>query len=50
VVEYVEQQGRGLNEARILFSTDFNKLKYVYVVSNRKQDEIEALIKLNVYE
>lgn len=50
VLEYFEQEGRGLNEASIQFSTDFNKLKYVYVVNNRNQNEIEALLKLNVYE
>jgi rod shape-determining protein MreC len=50
VVEYFEQEGRGLNEASLRFSTDFNKLTHVYVVSNKSQKEIEALIKLNVYE
>jgi rod shape-determining protein MreC len=50
VLEYFEQKGRGLNKASIKFSTDFNKLKYVYVVSNRQQNEIETLLKLNTYE
>lgn len=50
VMEYFEQEGRGLNEASLRFSTDFNKLTHVYVVSNKNQNEIEALLKLNVYE
>lgn len=50
VLEYYKQQGRGLNKASIRFSTDFNKLRHVYVVSNRQQNEIETLLKLNTYE
>ncbi len=43
-------EGRGLNDAELLFSTDFNRLRYVYVVSNKQLTEIEELKKMNAYE
>ncbi len=50
ITEYFSPEGSGLNHAHISFATDFNKLSWVFVVSNRMQWEIEQLKLLNNYE
>jgi rod shape-determining protein MreC len=50
ITEYFQPEGSGLNNANIRFTTDFNKLRYVFIVSNKNRWEIEQLKLLNNYE
>lgn len=43
VIEYFQPEGSGLNHASVLFSTDFNRLNYVYAVKNNHLIELEQL-------
>jgi rod shape-determining protein MreC len=44
VTEYIKPPGSSLNKAILQFSTDFNKLRQVYVVYNIQQTEIDSLV------
>jgi len=50
ITEYIEPPGSSLNKAILHFSTDFNSLRQVYVVSNNHQYEIDSLMKTNQHE
>jgi len=45
IIEQKESLNKGLGEASIRFSTDFNSLQYVYVIKNQMKNEQENLIK-----
>lgn len=50
-VEEVLQSGQNnMNAARIRFSVDFNKLRYVYVVSNAHKQELDELSEIRTNE
>lgn len=44
VNEYIQNPNKDLSEAVIRFSTDFNSLRYVYVIRNRIRKEADSLI------
>ena len=43
VKKYMQSANKDLSEAIIDFSTDFNKLRHVYVIENRTKEEIDTL-------
>jgi len=44
ITEYIEPPGSSLNKAVLEFSTDFNRLRHVYVVYNSLYPELDSLI------
>lgn len=50
VDEVMESEKGNLNSARVRFSTDFGKLRYVYVVKNVYQNELDGLAKIKTNE
>jgi rod shape-determining protein MreC len=45
VEKYFKESGESLNNASLLFASDFNALHYVYVIKNIKKEELINLIK-----
>lgn len=50
ITEYIEPPGSSLNKAVLEFSTDFNKLRQVYVVYNSLQFELDSLVNSRKHE
>lgn len=44
ICEYMQNTNKDLSEAHIEFSTDFNRLKYVYIIENKVKPEADTLI------
>jgi rod shape-determining protein MreC len=44
IKQYMQSTNKDLSEAVIDFSTDFNKLRHVYVIENLKKMEIDTLV------
>ena len=42
--DFIENSGENLNNAEIIFSTDFNSLSYVYIINNLMREEQNNLI------
>jgi cell shape-determining protein MreC len=50
VENYITSDDGALNQARIRFATDFNRLRQVYVVDNKHRSELDSLLMNRVDE
>jgi rod shape-determining protein MreC len=50
VEDYIASDDGALNQARIRFTTDFNRLRQVYVIDNKHRSELDSLLMIRVDE